>query len=519
METRSAKRKKIARTVENDVKSVPDRISDLPDAVLHHILFLLPIKCVAQMSILSKRFKFLWTTFPDLDFTTLTNVNPFEISSNKKNIKFSKFERFLRHPLDNSTRLDFITQVLSTRDKNSDIRILCFRARLSFSRLNSLMRSAIRHNVRELDVEVDTEVFTDDYFNFPRCVIGSESLKVLKLKSGFRLPPSSVMRTGFQSLQTLSLSYVVLYNQPSLPDLFSESSFPLLRTLHLDLCLGLKYLRVGCGALQDLSLERCYQLDGLDLSCAKLERMRVIKCFDAYSDKSWARINAPKVEHLFWQHNALTDITSFEHSTNFLHEVSLGFFIPSRDNISAKLQSAINFLSGLSHVHSLTLERQTIEILSNNHLLFHPFYNLKSLELHTGFNKSNVSGLSCLFKSCPILNTLILKIINEFRIERKEWNRDLWDMTITEGEQYWESQIRTLESFLQHLKVVKIHGFLDYENEVALAKFLLKHGKALEEMILCAGYCNARDTLRRQKIRSQMMGFSWASSNAKVAFQ
>lgn len=93
-------------------------------------------------------------------------------------------------------------------------------------------------------------------------------------------------------------------------------------------------------------------------------------------------------------------------------------------------------------------------------------------------------------------------------------------MTSTEEEQYWESQIPSLNSFLQHLKVVKIHGFLDCENEVTLTKFLLKHGKALEEMIVCTatGHGNTRDTLRRQKIRWQMMGFSWASSNAKVKF-
>lgn len=91
-------------------------------------------------------------------------------------------------------------------------------------------------------------------------------------------------------------------------------------------------------------------------------------------------------------------------------------------------------------------------------------------------------------------------------------------MASSEEEQYWESQTQALESFLHHLKVVKIHGFLECENEVTLAKFLLKHGKALEEMILCTGNYNTRDSLRRQKIRSQMMGFSWASSNAKVAF-
>ncbi|KAG5020982.1 hypothetical protein JHK87_016837 [Glycine soja] len=126
-------------------------------------------------------------------------------------------------------------------------------------------------------------------------------------------------------------------------------------------------------------------------------------------------------------------MTVFEPS-NLLNEVTVGFYIFSRDNIPGKLQSAIDLLSGLSHARSFSLERQTIEILSNNHLLIQPFYNLKHLELHTGFNRSNVPGLILLFKSSRTLNTLILKIIHEYRIERKEWNRDLWDMTITEGE-------------------------------------------------------------------------------------
>lgn len=91
-------------------------------------------------------------------------------------------------------------------------------------------------------------------------------------------------------------------------------------------------------------------------------------------------------------------------------------------------------------------------------------------------------------------------------------------MSSSEEEQFWESQTHTLKSFLHHLKVVKIQGFLECENEVSLAKFLLKHGKALQEMTLCTGHSSARDSLRRQKIRSQMMGFSWASSNAKIAF-
>ncbi|RXH68094.1 hypothetical protein DVH24_028241 [Malus domestica] len=161
---------------------------------------------------------------------------------------------------------------------------------------------------------------------------------------------------------------------------------------------------------------------------------------------------------------------------------------------------------GLSHVHCLTLESQCIEILSNSNYFavdLNPFNNLKSLELHTCFNKNNIPGLACIFKSSPMLHTLILNIINDYKIVRRRKK---------------STGNPTLKPFLQNLKVVKIHGFLEYENEVSLTKFLLKHGKALEEMILCTGHCKAKYSLQRQKIRSQMMGFSWASSNAKIAF-
>ncbi|KAJ7981363.1 F-box family protein [Quillaja saponaria] len=521
METRSAKRKKICQIPVNDqlVESIPiDRISDLPDAVLHHILFHVPIKCVAQMSVLSKRFRSIWATFPDLDFTTF---NPLSISSNKNHSNSLTIDKIKPHDhLTTTTGMDFITQILAHRDKHSYIRTLRFRARLSFSRLNGLIRSAIRHNVQELDVEVAT----DDYFNFPRSVLGSESLRVFKLKSrypGFRLPPSSIMRDGFQSLHTLSLSLIVLYNQPCLSNLFSNSSFPLLKKLNLDSCFGLNYLHVACRALEDFSLENCFQLQGLDVSGAKLERLRVARCFDAYNDKGWVKINAPRIRVLLWEYNAVTDVSVFQLSS-CLDEVSIGIFILDEVISMAKLQSVSNFLTGLSNTRCLKLESQCVEVLSNNNyflVYLQPFNNLKSLELHTGFNKNNVQGLACLFRCSPTLETLILKIINDYKIERKQWNRDLWDMSSTEEEQYWESQIQPLKSFLHHLKLVKIHGFLECENEVTLAKFLLKHGKTLQEMVLCTGHSTARDSLRRQKIRSQMMGFSRASSNAKVAFR
>ncbi|KAE8698474.1 putative F-box/FBD/LRR-repeat protein [Hibiscus syriacus] len=512
METRAAKRKRFWFESENGI----DRISDLPDVVLHQILFHLPIKTIAQTSVLSKRWRSLWISFPDLDFTSINTIGVYSTKVNPA----STVKRLLTppHSLSNK-RLDFISQVLAIRDKHSDLRILRFRAPLSFSRLNGLIRLAVRQNVQELDVEVTT----DDYFNFPRSVLTSESLRVFKLRSsypGFRLPPPSVMKGGFRSLHTLSLSLVILYTQPSLSDLFTDASFPRLKKLNLDTCFGLKHLKVSCLVLEDLTLEKCFQLIGLDVSGARLKRLRVASCFDAKCGESWVKMNAPSLRSMVWEYNSITENSSLENLIS-AHEASIGFFVVGEDLSVTKIRSVSNLLSGLSRLHSLTLESECVEVLSSRNYIanvIHPFNHLKSLELQTGFNRDNVPSLAYLFKSSPTLHTLILKILNDYKIERRKWNKDLWDMPTSEEEQFWESQTHALKPLLNHLSVVKIHGFLECENEVSLAKFLLKHGKALQEMTLFSGHCNYRDSLRRQKIRSQMMGFSRASSNAKIQF-
>ncbi|ESQ38005.1 hypothetical protein EUTSA_v10029130mg [Eutrema salsugineum] len=500
METRSVKRRKKKKEEEPNWFCVEeiikvDRISNLPDSLLHQILLLLPLKSAAKTSSLSKRWRSLFLSLPDLDFTSINDCKSFSSSS--------------------------IYQLLSLRHHRdtNNLRSLRFRAPITFTSLNSLIRLAVTHQVQELDIEVTT----NDYFNFPRWIVTSQSLRALKLKSsypGFRLPPSSSILGGFQKLTSLSLSLVILYNQPYLPDFFTDPNFPLLEKLALENCFGVKELKVNCRLLQEFTLKNSLQLDCLEVSGNKLQRLKVVSCFHSFSEESYVKINTPNLKSFLWNSNAESTTVHFLDKLVCLRKAFVGMLLLHQDINSQITQSLFTLLSGLCHSYKLQLGNQSVEILSSkNGLVRHhlqPFHNMKFLELQTRFDRHNVRALSCLFKSCPMLNRLLLKIINDETSKRRQWNKDLWDMSNSEI-QYWESQTYEVESFLNNLEFVEIHGFLECENEMSFAIFLLRHAKALIKMTLRSSFL-CRDSLRRQMIRSQLMGFSMASSKAKISF-
>ncbi|KAM6572743.1 hypothetical protein CsatA_016823 [Cannabis sativa] len=546
METRSSAKRGNWRYIYGNDKNGSndiDRISELPDALIHHILTLLPTKTVAQTSLLSKRWRSLWYTFPDLDFD-FTNSHHFSPSQH-----FTQSSIYSRQAYYDGLT-DPISQVFNLRDKittatnntssnSADIRTLRVRTTnsISLSRLNDLIRRAVRHNVQQLELDV----ITDENIMFPRSVIQCESLRVLSLKSrraAFRLPPDlSVMKTGFPSLVSFSLSNVVLIDNDHrmLLDLFSHSSFPLLTKLSIDRCLGLKHLRIGCRALEEFELKFCDCLRSLEICCPKLVTLRVRTCFEEfYRDDdddeiaSWVKIDAPKLRSLVWEENAVTDSSSLVNLRN-LEEVSIGTLIGFGDdeNVSvAKMKSFSDFFAGLAYVRCLKFggESNCLQILSEHIYLgerLNPFEDLQTLELHVDMKKDNLSGLACLFRSSPMLHTLILKHIIS-KIERKrKWKID--QQSASESEEFWVSQAETLKLFFHNLKIVTIDGVFKSEKEVSLPKFLLRHGKALEEMTLCINtkhpFYNTNIHRRQNSFRSQVMGWPRASSTANITIR
>ncbi|OWM90970.1 putative F-box/FBD/LRR-repeat protein At4g03220 [Punica granatum] len=530
METRSAKRRKMLSlkyrilTAEGGQGGI-DHISNLPDDVLHRILGFLPIETIARMSILSKRWTQIWRSFPDLDFTTIRQKNPDQLKVMDNLVRsMSRLHRFDRQRVRNFLYLcdrDFIRDVLSVRDKGSNLRALRVGAFLSFTCLNKLIREALKQNVRELDIEFATE----DYFNMPKCIILSESLRVLNFKPqfpGFRLPFLSVMKGGFQSpLQVLSLSLLLIEGEL---DIFTDSVFPVLRKLSLSEFMHLRQIKVSCSALEDMTLEKCSELDTLEVVGSRLERLRVASCFHSLRGKSMVKVHAARLRVLEWEQNHLTEDCLLQNLTA-LHQASLYGLTKFHEFAppAIKLRAAWNFLHGLCHVQCLKLDTPCMKLLQQlaekNYGPLLPFINLETLELRTVLTRNNiVPALDLLFKSSPSLCSLILTNTDYCSYERSERkDKDWWDATSLEEEKNWETQMTAMTSFLEKLKVVKIHGFSGCKGDVSLAKFLLRHGKALEEIVLCYG--NERNSLLEKKIKSQMMEFSAAASSAKILFE
>lgn len=374
METRSAKRRKlIDSSIRKEAEAraaETDHISNLPDDVIHRILGLLPLKRIAITSVLSRRWAQIWRSFPDLDFTTV--IPPNDHLRRLENLLRTKFKRFrveakraraLLFLYDrNDQQGDFISKVLSFRQKNSDLRALRLQAYVSLTCLNNLIRRALRFNVRELDVEFAT----DGSFNMPKRVISNGSLRILRLRSqfpGFRLPSLGALKSGSCLIQELALSRVILDKQPLLTDIFTDMSFPALKKLSLTDCFRLKRINIRCSGIQEVTLQHCYQLEVLEVDGARLEMLRIANCFHGNVEESSVKVEAPRLRAVEWEQNGVTGKTLFRNLTNM--EVASVDYMTINAAISTVVSRSTSFfLLGLCHVRRLKLKNQCIRVLS-----------------------------------------------------------------------------------------------------------------------------------------------------------
>jgi hypothetical protein len=196
---------------------------NLPEVVLRHILSFLSIKDAVRTSVLSKRWKFLWTSNPNLNFG-----------------EHLAGERTLL--------MNFVERVLCLRD-SSDIKkfVLEFDVQYEASRVKSWITAAVRRNVQVLYIHLRD---LRGQFSLPHCVFNCDTLKclLLHMPCTFKIPPIIC----FSNLELLSITGVTFSDDYTIQQLLS--GLPVLEMLYLEKC------RWGCHKVLSISAPKLHSL-------------------------------------------------------------------------------------------------------------------------------------------------------------------------------------------------------------------------------------------------------------------
>ncbi|XP_065617687.1 F-box/LRR-repeat protein At3g26922 isoform X2 [Quercus suber] len=259
-----------------------DRISDLPESLICHILSFLPIQEAVATSILSSRWQHLWTLVSrlDLDSGTIGDSLSCGQSPNQGHCKPFSFGHIV------STLL-----TLHRAPYLRTFRLKFFLCR-NCSRLDKWIGNVVERKLEELDLQIYGD---DSIWKLPQSIFSCKTLVVLNLNGTIVLDPPPSFQ--FPSLKILCLIHIVYR-----PD----SVFRLLS---------------GCPVLEDLSFQR-EDLEGVfkHKICASTLKRLSLTFGQSESNGSYfgsldykLEINAPALEYFKFEGH-LRDIV-------FLHKL------------------------------------------------------------------------------------------------------------------------------------------------------------------------------------------------------
>ncbi|KAH7840439.1 hypothetical protein Vadar_016982 [Vaccinium darrowii] len=216
-----------------------DRISQLPEPIIHHILSLLPTEDAVCTSFLSKTWRRMWSTFPVIDFRLVDGKYFAKHGIKEWDAETSKYEF-----------LSFVEESLKRR-LVQDFSIDKFRMYILFGDLKDFtpwmdrwLTIITERNVKELDLTV--LVCSGDY-SLPKVVLGAKSIYVLRL-SGCNLN-LNVADSIIKFLQLQELHLERMHVDEWMIQTFT-SSCPLIEFLELNSCRGLDSLCLPSSLLQ-----------------------------------------------------------------------------------------------------------------------------------------------------------------------------------------------------------------------------------------------------------------------------
>lgn len=318
-------------TVSKHQAGVKDRISELPEALLCHIVSFLPTAWAVRTTVLSKRWKNRWTSL-------ITNLD-FEDSR--------EFETDEQGCYDSNRFMNFVDRVFFLRDS---LDIKKFRLAISysndFSRIDAWICIAVMRNVVELDLDLrDVSEGLEVDFEMPQSLFKSKTLMILRVSSNIISydPPTSGC---FPSLKFLHVSADNPYEK-SMENLFS--CCPVLEYLSI-------HLFVGTDVVHKINVS-APQLKTLEISLD-----------DEYENENIFYIDAPQLAN-FHLKGADLSSCSLKNAKSIVN-ASVAFKYLARNLSPLFPVRACSLLAGISKVKYLSLSAYSLEVSTPLLLLF-----------------------------------------------------------------------------------------------------------------------------------------------------
>ncbi|OVA07777.1 F-box domain [Macleaya cordata] len=411
-----------------------DKISELPDALLHHILSFLPTKSAVRTSILSKRWKYLWTSIPVLDFRKWRSGSSYVRKDERRLLETKKFSNFV----DRMLSLPDIAINIHKFYLNCDKRDF-----FDASQVTTWISTVVTRKVEELILFIDFQHSS----LLPPCFFTCESLTMLELDMYVMLDlPNSI---SFPRLKILRLKLIAFMDDNLTQQFFS--SCPMLEELVMTWCtwIDMNVVSISAPALKYLLINNPngHRFDSIS------------KCV--------LKIYAPNLLSLNYNDRVAKDYVL--HSFSSLVDAEINFKLESPVEEPEEIGYGTSKLfGGLSNVKLLKMSGETFKALSfaDNLLTNQPtFCNLIHLEVTSKFPCTIDRTLLDFLRFSPNLESLVFA--------------QGFDQCLSNNDDSWKLNL-VPQCLLLHLKQVEIREFCGHPGELNMVKLLLKNARVLK---------------------------------------
>ncbi|XP_069143189.1 FBD-associated F-box protein At2g26860-like isoform X2 [Solanum lycopersicum] len=446
-----------------------DLFSGLPDAILIHILSLLPSKDVVNIMLI-RRFHNLWPFIHTLNFEQC--MWPRHIcgcyARGSRPIYDEKYVNFVRHVLllhkgptihKFCLKLHFRSfyefwQRTSGRTNIWQYDILRSEKRMA-NEIGTWIQFALNKNLKVLDLSF-YEHGTDHphaFYELPNCVLSCPHLVELRLTyCKINLKRNSELK----SLKTLYLDNVLLMEQ------------------------SINYILSGCPMLEELTLQLCYSRKGMVLLNSNLKTLKLhIRWF-----QQRIRISCPTL--LSFDMSGAVELLDIANVAS-IAEVSVKrnlIFDFNEDNNYQNMSKFLQIFSGAKTLKLCSWLALAFSMWQLNNLPS-PTFSCKSLHLQLDFVIWHLPGILNLLKCCPCLENLIIEITSYD--EFTPYNALSWiHLYEFDAGEYRNMVDVPVQCLIDHLKMVKVAGIVMEKQMIQFLEYLLGHSMVLQKMKIFA---------------------------------